>query len=89
MAAPPNFLPIPVVPPLVLQPVPVPNPALPQTNWNALSAAMQTVAAETANVPNSVCVWLTKDKIQLNVVTEPHAANRSHERKHEHSRRGV
>ncbi|KAJ7194104.1 hypothetical protein GGX14DRAFT_586914 [Mycena pura] len=52
-AAPPNFLPIPVLPALVLQPVPVPNPALPQTDWNALSAAMQTVAAESANIPNS------------------------------------
>ncbi|KAJ6520854.1 hypothetical protein B0H19DRAFT_1204466 [Mycena capillaripes] len=60
MAAPPNFLPIPVVPPLVLQPVPVPNPALPQTNWNALSGAMQTVAAETANIPNSVCVLVNQ-----------------------------
>ncbi|KAJ7434374.1 hypothetical protein B0H11DRAFT_1999759 [Mycena galericulata] len=39
--------------PLVLQPLPVPNPALAQPNWNALSAAMQTVATETANIPNS------------------------------------
>ncbi|KAJ7788447.1 hypothetical protein B0H14DRAFT_2628271 [Mycena olivaceomarginata] len=52
MATPPDFLPIPVFPALVLQPIPVLNPVLPQTNWNTLFATMQTVATKTANIPN-------------------------------------
>ncbi|KAJ7743056.1 hypothetical protein DFH07DRAFT_777547, partial [Mycena maculata] len=48
-----NQAPLPPFPPLVLQQLPVPNPALPQPNWNVLSAAMQTMAVEAVNIPNS------------------------------------
>ncbi|KAJ7107842.1 hypothetical protein C8R44DRAFT_986941 [Mycena epipterygia] len=48
-----NQAPRPPFPPLVLQPLPVPNHALPQPNWNVMSAAMQTMAVEAVNIPNS------------------------------------
>ncbi|KAJ7434272.1 hypothetical protein B0H11DRAFT_1938770 [Mycena galericulata] len=49
-----NHVPLlPAAGPLALQPVPVPNPALPQPGWITLSAALQTLANEMVNMPNS------------------------------------